>query len=141
MKSTNVFRDIPDQLPRELTEILLAQDDLRIERIVSRGHCSPTDFWYDQQETEWVLVLAGSAHLHFEANGQIVHLGAGDYLRIPARTRHRVEWTDPDQYTIWLAVFYPEESDPTGTGEDLGNLTPRKAENETPRIDPRSSGT
>ena len=34
---------------------------IRIERIVSRGHTSPPDFWYDQPQAEWVIVLAGSA--------------------------------------------------------------------------------
>ncbi|MFP8878842.1 MAG: phosphoribosylaminoimidazole carboxylase, partial [Myxococcota bacterium] len=33
-------------------------------------------------------------------------LGPGDHLNIPAHTRHRVAWTDPDQATIWLAIFY-----------------------------------
>ena len=30
----------------------------------------------------------------------------GDYLHIPARTLHRVEWTSADESTVWLAVFY-----------------------------------
>jgi len=25
---------------------------------------------------------------------------------IPARCRHRVEWTDPDQETVWLALHH-----------------------------------
>jgi cupin 2 domain-containing protein len=25
---------------------------------------------------------------------------------IPTRCKHRVEWTDPDVVTIWLAVHY-----------------------------------
>ena len=35
-----------------------------------------------------------------------VEMRAGDYLNIPARRRHRVEWTAPDGPTVWLAVFY-----------------------------------
>jgi len=26
---------------------------------------------------------------------------------LPAKCRHRVDWTDPDEPTVWLAVFYP----------------------------------
>jgi cupin 2 domain-containing protein len=31
----------------------------------------------------------------------------GDWLVIPARRRHRVEWTDPERPTVWLALHYP----------------------------------
>jgi cupin 2 domain-containing protein len=30
----------------------------------------------------------------------------GDFVNIPAHTKHRVEWTTPDEPTIWLAVRY-----------------------------------
>lgn len=106
MKRANVLTGIPTELPDELTEILLARDQFRIERIVSRGHQSPSDFWYDQDENEWVLVLSGSARLQFEVSRELVDLGTGDHLEIPAHVRHRVDWTDPDQETVWLAVFY-----------------------------------
>jgi cupin 2 domain-containing protein len=33
-------------------------------------------------------------------------MGAGDYVFIPARKRHRVEWTEPQQPTVWLAVHF-----------------------------------
>ena len=33
-------------------------------------------------------------------------LKRGDYLHIPAHARHRVEWTDQDGPTIWIAVHY-----------------------------------
>lgn len=106
MNRFNVFDGIPEELPDELTEVLLSQDNVRIERIVSRGHRSPVDFWYDQKEHEWVLVLAGRARVRFKESNDLVDLNPGDSLRIPAHTVHRVEWTDPDQETIWLAVFY-----------------------------------
>lgn len=107
MKSTNLLRAIPVELPDELSETLLSREDLRIERIVSRGHSSPADFWYDQDQNEWVLVLTGRARLRFAADEEVVELGAGDYLEIAAHRKHRVEWTDPDRDTIWLAVFFP----------------------------------
>lgn len=106
MKVSNLLRDVPTDLPSELSELLHGTPELRIERIVSRGHSSPPGHWYDQDEHEWVLVVAGKARLQFEVSGDVVHLESGDYLEIPARVRHRVEWTDPDQKTVWLAVFY-----------------------------------
>ena len=39
-------------------------------------------------------------------DGSKCELAAGDYVNIPAHTRHKVDWTDPRQTTIWLAVFY-----------------------------------
>lgn len=90
----------------ELKEILLDRGDVRIERIVSRGHSSPPGFWYDQTDNEWVIVLSGSALVLLEEEGEPIALGPGDHLNIPARVRHRVEWTDPERETVWLAVFY-----------------------------------
>jgi cupin 2 domain-containing protein len=34
----------------------------------------------------------------------------GAYVHIPAHRKHRVEWTDPNQPTIWLAVHYSQEA-------------------------------
>jgi cupin 2 domain-containing protein len=93
-------------VPDELKEVLLDRDSVRIERIVSRGHSSQPGFWYDQTDNEWVVLLSGRARLLFEGEPDPISLGPGDYLDIPAHTRHRVEWTDPDQDTVWLAVFY-----------------------------------
>jgi cupin 2 domain-containing protein len=72
---------------------------------VSHGQSSPADFWYDQAEHEWILVLKGKATLNIEGQSKII-LGPGDTLHLPAHTRHRVEWTDPQYTTIWLAVFW-----------------------------------
>jgi cupin 2 domain-containing protein len=108
----NLFANIPATLPAELSEKLLRAGELRIERIVSRGHVSPPDFWYDQAEHEWVLLLQGAARLQLiDSNEQerIIGLKAGDYLHLAAHQRHRVEWTTPDADTIWLAVFYSSE--------------------------------
>ncbi len=90
----------------EIVESLLEREHVRIERIVSRGHCSPPDFWYDQAEAEWVTLLSGRARLRFEGDAECLDLGPGDHVDIPARVRHRIEWTDPDEETVWLAVFY-----------------------------------
>jgi len=100
------MKNLFDHLPCEKKEeflTLLESESVRIERIVSNGQSSPEDFWYDQSEHEWVLLLKGAAHLKY-GDGSTVALRAGDHLHIPARTRHRVESVSPD--AIWLAVHY-----------------------------------
>ncbi|HBP90425.1 MAG TPA: cupin [Nitrospiraceae bacterium] len=103
--SQNLFANIPEHLDHELTIAMLRDRSIRIERIVSRGQSSPPEFWYDQEEHEWVVVLKGKATIKIE-RGSTIRLGPGDSLHLPAHTRHRVEWTDPQQDTIWLAVFW-----------------------------------
>ncbi|MCC5807915.1 MAG: cupin domain-containing protein [Opitutales bacterium] len=101
----NLLASIPANLPRELFETLLEDGPVRIKRIVSRGHTSPTEGWWDQEENEWVLVLRGQGTLRFD-NGRETTLRTGDHIFIPAHTRHRVTHTDPDTDTVWLAVFW-----------------------------------
>jgi cupin 2 domain-containing protein len=104
----NLLRDLPDARGGEITEILLAAPGMRIERIVSLGQASPPGFWYDQDEAEWVLLLAGAARLRFADENQNRVLGPGDHLHIAPHCRHRIEWTDPTAPTVWLAVFHRE---------------------------------
>ena len=103
----NIFASIPalTVADEQFTE-LIARPGLKIERIVSTGQSSPPDFWYDQPTAEWVLLLQGEAKLRFAAETAPRHLKAGDFLDIPAHTRHRVDWTPDDQVTIWLAIHY-----------------------------------
>lgn len=103
--AANLFADIPAQLPAEIVQILLTAADVRIERILSLGQASPTGFWYDEPTHEWVLLVQGAARLQFEGEAPF-DLCAGTFVNIPAHRRHRVDWTDPDQTTIWLAVHY-----------------------------------
>ena len=105
-KAANIFSNLPAQLPEEAVDTLLLADSLRIERIVSRGHATPASDWYDQPRHEWVMVLQGAARLLFD-DGSRHELRRGDFLNIPAHTRHRVSWTDPLVDTIWLALHYP----------------------------------
>ncbi|MGA1824811.1 MAG: cupin domain-containing protein [bacterium] len=106
MDSKNIFSRIPAHIPDELFEEIVTTSWCRIERIISKGHASPRGFWYDQEKNEWVLLLKGSAHVLFDDTHEPVIMNAGDYLTIPAHKKHRVEWTDPDEETIWLAVHY-----------------------------------
>lgn len=101
----NLLADLPAALPQELFETLAGGNGVRIERILSQGQASPADFWYDQAENEYVLLMQGAARIAF-AEGAEVALAPGDWLNLPAHCRHRVAWTDPEQITIWLAVFY-----------------------------------
>jgi cupin 2 domain-containing protein len=101
----NIFADMPVGLPDELIDTLLSGGNVRIERIISHGQASPERFWYDQADHEWVAVLKGAAKLRFDGEDQPVELKPGDFINIPAHQRHRVEWTTPDEPTIWLAVF------------------------------------
>jgi cupin 2 domain-containing protein len=103
-RSSNLFADLPRQVPDELITTLIDAADVRIERIVSHGHVSPEGFWYDQDQHEWVVVLKGVARLRFE--DETVEMGAGDFVNIPAHRKHWVEWTTPEEPTVWLAVFY-----------------------------------
>lgn len=103
--SGNLFADLP-ALPEaaERMEILLARPGLRIERIVSTGQASPPGFWYEQADAEWVLLVSGEALLRFEDEAEARRLCPGDWLSIEPRRRHRVEWTDANAPTVWLAV-------------------------------------
>ena len=100
----NIFDDLPQHLPKELVQTLIRAADVRIERIVSHGHASPEGFWYDQPQHEWVIVLKGAARLQFEDG--MVEMKPGDYINIPAYKKHRVDWTTPDEPTVWLGVRY-----------------------------------
>jgi len=101
-----LFDELPASLPQELVEVLAHNAHVRIERIISTGHCSPKGFWYDQAEAEWVIVLKGQAKLLLEGDDKPLTMGPGAHLLIPAHRRHRVEWTSPDEPTVWLAVFF-----------------------------------
>jgi cupin 2 domain-containing protein len=106
MIPANVLANIPQPTADEFFETLVQRPHIKIERIVSHGHSSPKDFWYDQDMNEWVLLLKGRAKLLFEGEATQVEMIAGSYLEIPAHKKHRVEWTDPREDTVWLAVHY-----------------------------------
>ena len=102
----NLFADLPERIDAEQFVELLSRGSVRIERIVSQGHASPPGFWYDQPQGEWVVVLAGEARLCFADEAEPRTLRPGDFCEIAPHRRHRVEWTDPGQATVWLAVHY-----------------------------------
>ena len=102
----SLFENIPSELPEEIFDTISSTDNVKIERIVSRGHASPEGFWHDQENNEFVLIVSGSAGLKLENEDDILVLKTGDYFNIEAHVKHRVEWTDSTCETIWLAVHY-----------------------------------
>jgi len=102
----NVLSPLPDARAAEHVDELLTRPGLRITRIVSFGQASPPGFWYEQDEGEWVLLLAGAARPQQARLSFVSKEQPGDCLDIAPHRRHRVEWTDPGAATVWLAAFY-----------------------------------
>lgn len=107
----NLFEHLPAVGSDEAFTSLLARPGLHLSRIVSHGHASPAGFWYDQPHGEWVLLLSGAARVRFEDEAQDRALKPGDHVDIAAHRRHRVQWTSPDEPTVWLALHYGHEPD------------------------------
>jgi cupin 2 domain-containing protein len=100
----NIFEKIKiDKKDEQFFEIF-KNDKIKIEKIVSNGQKSPKDFWYEQDKSEYILLLSGFAILEFEDFE--IELKKGDCLNIDAFLKHRVKFTSLDEPTIWFAVFY-----------------------------------
>lgn len=102
----NLFADLDTEIHSEALATLLERAGWRLERIVSAGHATPAGEWYDQERDEWVVLLRGRAAILFEGDPAPTTLSPGDAVLIPAHRRHRVEWTDADQKTVWLALHF-----------------------------------
>lgn len=101
----NFFEIFGGEVKEEFFEEILAGKDFKMERIISEGHSSPENFWYDQDKDEFVMLVSGSAVLEFE-NNELIEMKPGDYLIIPAHKKHRVAKTDSNQKTFWLALHF-----------------------------------
>ncbi len=93
-------------MQEEISETLLKSEHFKMERIVSSGQATAPEEWFDQNTNEWVILLSGSARLLFEGEEEGRVMYPGDHVHIPAHKRHRVEWTDPEKKTVWLALHY-----------------------------------
>ena len=111
IESGNVFARLTPPAAEERFETLLDADVVTLERIVSTGQATPEGEWLDQPRAEWVVLLKGAAGLRFEGEDDVRQVKPGDYLFIPANTRHRVEWTSEAEPTVWLALHLPDPMD------------------------------
>ena len=104
----NIFQNIKIDKENEQFFDLIKSENVRIEKVVSNGQISEKDFWYDQDENEFVIVLKGEAILEIQIEDKIneIFLKQGDFINISAHQKHRVNYTSTDEPTVWLAVFY-----------------------------------
>lgn len=100
----NFFDKVTIDKENEIFLEIFKNDNIKIEKIVSNGQSSPENFWYEQKESEFVMILEGNAILEFEDKD--VELKKGESVNIPAFVKHRVKYTSKKEPTIWLAVFY-----------------------------------
>ena len=84
-----------------------------LDLIHSCAASSADGYWYDQDEHEWLTLLRGSARLALQSPEQTLDLSVGDGLYLAPHRRHRVERTDPEPGTLWLALYW-EASDEDG---------------------------
>ena len=99
----NIYEFSQEVYQLEKFEQIVAGKNIQIDRIISTGQTTTTGQWYDQELDEWVILLQGEAELSY-ADDTRIKIKAGDYLLIPAHTKHRVEYTSIEPACIWLAV-------------------------------------
>ena len=104
MEKYNIFEQIIVDKNEEKFFEIFKNETIKIEKIVSNGQTSPENFWYEQEKSEFILLLEGFAILEFE--NREVELKKGDCINIKAKQKHRVKFTSLDEPTIWFAVFY-----------------------------------
>ena len=96
---------LPDQ-GAESERVLLSTEQWRLVLIQSNDYKSPEGEWMVQRDAEWVLLLRGSAELSFRGPEERIDLSVGDPVLIAPQRPHRVERTDPDPGTLWLALIW-----------------------------------
>ncbi|MGJ0310806.1 cupin [Aliarcobacter cryaerophilus] len=100
----NIFKEIPIDKSEEKFFEIFKNENIKIEKIISNGQKSSDNFWYEQEKSEYILLLGGYAILEFEDFE--IELFKGDCLNIEAFKKHRVKFTSLDEPTIWFAIFY-----------------------------------
>lgn len=95
---------VPDPLLENFSN-LLVKSNFKLEKIVSKGYKTPKSKWLKEDIDEFVMLLKGKAELLFE-NGQTVVLMEGDYLTIPANTKHKVIKTSVRPLCYWLTIHF-----------------------------------
>lgn len=102
----NLFNQALPPEGEEFEEQLQKGSSWTLKLIRSNRFQSPKGSWLDQDDHEWVMVLRGSARIRCTEPERIVDLSVGDHLHLPPHRRHRVERTDPDPGTLWLALHW-----------------------------------
>src|SRR3989442_15264586 len=92
MTVINLFSGFASGSTAELVDVLVQTGRCRLERIVSTGHATSPNEWYDQDTNEGVALLRGSAGRRLEDNDAVVVMRPVDHLLIPAHRPHRLEW-------------------------------------------------
>jgi cupin 2 domain-containing protein len=104
IKLGNIYSKISSAKDKEIFQVLVLKNKVKIERIISQGQVSEKGKWLKETHDEWAIILKGAAKLRFRNDNRLIKLKAGDYLLVPANTSHRIEWTPLREKTIWLAV-------------------------------------
>lgn len=104
MEKYNIFEKIIVDKTEEIFSEIFKNETIKVEKIVSNGQKSVENFWYEQEKSEFILLLEGFAILEFEDFE--IELKKGDCINIKAKQKHRVKFTSLNEPTIWFAVFY-----------------------------------
>jgi cupin 2 domain-containing protein len=105
MKIKNIFHLLPAESSEdEFFEVLLKNENVKIERIISRGQVTALDIWLEEEQNEWVCLIQGCSKIEFQNIGTM-NLNSGDYMLIPAKTKHRILYTSAAPPCVWLAVY------------------------------------
>ena len=92
----------------ERTTTLMHGPGWRLETIHSCLASTPEGQWLEEAQSEWVMLLQGSARLQFEDESAPRDLCRGDSVLIIPHRRHRVVSTDGAPGSVWLALFFAE---------------------------------
>ena len=95
----NIYNFKPPTIDEDF-HTLFKGKNLEIIRIVSSDKLEVKE--YNQKEDEFVVLLEGNAKLEIE--GKVKELKKGDYIHIPAFTKHKVLQTSKG--TLWLAIHF-----------------------------------
>lgn len=110
MRVRNLFGDISAG-PNETIDALMAgRGNVTVERIVSHGGRAPAEGTFEQDWTEFVVLVQGEARLVALEPDETFELKSGDWLEIPSKRRHYVAWTSSEPPAVWLAVHLKPET-------------------------------
>jgi cupin 2 domain-containing protein len=98
MRATNLFDASDPPESGERFEPVGRLGSVELERIVSSAR--PELGEYNQPHDEWALLVRGTARLELAEDE--VDLVAGDYVLLPAHTRHRV--IETSEGALWLSL-------------------------------------